>query len=162
MQTHKNEEKSSKKKRFPVIVDGSKLIFEKPKVTGEEILVKACKTPKECFTVYQKFKGCDFERIEHNQIVDLATKGLEKFLIKKSETSHYTLDDEPESTDRKSLSANQILENGGIKPVADYYLMEIESDGNEISHKNAPDVPIEMKCPGSKFVSIFRGAMPVS
>lgn len=162
MQTLKKEDKSSKKRKFSALVDQSKLVFNEPKVSREEILEEAGKEPTDCFTLYQKFKGCDFERIERNQIVDLSAPGIERFSIKKSETSHYTLDDEPESTDQSSLTANQILENGGTTPVSDYYVVEIDNDGTEISHKDKPDTPIEMKCPGSKFISIFRGSMPVS
>jgi len=162
MQTHKNEDKSSNQRRFPVLVDREKLVFNKPQVTGQEILLKAGKTPVECFAVYQKFKDCDFEHISLDEVVDLSCPGLERFTIKKSEVFHYKLDDDPETTEHSSLSANQILKNGDVTPAKDYYLMEIDSNGNEISHKDTPDAPIELKCPGSKFVSIFRGAMPVS
>lgn len=162
MQTHKNEGEPSKQRNFPIRVDGNKFIFNKPEVTGQEILIKVGKTPTECFTVYQKFKGCDFERISLDEIVDLSRPGLERFTIKESEVSHYTLDEEKETTEQKTLSANQILENGGVTPVEDYYLMEIDSNGNEIPHKDNSNDPIEMKCLGSKFVSIFRGSMPVS
>ncbi len=155
-------EKSTKHKNFKIKVDNEKVIFNKPVVSGEEILIKVCKTPVECFALYQKFKGCDFEKISLDQMVDLSAPGLEKFTVKDSEVTHYLLDDEPEMTDKKSLSANQILENGGITPVTDYFLTEIDSNGNTISHKETPDAQIIMKCPGSKFVSIFKGAMPVS
>ena len=42
------------------------------------------------------------------------------------------------------------------------YLVEFDHGGNEISHKEKPDAPIKLKCPGSKFVSVFRGETPVS
>lgn len=162
MHTSKTEENSSKHRKFIVIIDNKKYVFNKPIVSGEEIIIKTGNTPVECFTVYQKFKGCDFERISSNETVDLSNPGREKFSVKEAEVFHYLLDDEPETTDKKFLSANQILELGGVIPIQDYYLIEIDPSGNEINHKNKPDEPIKMKCPSSKFVSIFRGAMPVS
>ncbi|MFH6983105.1 multiubiquitin domain-containing protein [Marinoscillum luteum] len=159
---NKRGEKPPKNKSYKVLVDGDKFEFNKSVVTGEEILIKVGKTPPECHTLYQKLKGCDFEKISLDEVVDLANPGIEKFTIKPPEVFHYTLDEEPETTDSKTLSANQILQNGGIEPVEDYYLIEIDNSGREIPHKENPDTPIEMKCPGSKFVSVFRGEMPVS
>ncbi len=162
MNTNNGAEKSANKNNYKVMVDNIKIKFNKPVVTGEEILIKAGKTPVECFTLYQKLKGCDFEKISLSETVDLSSPGLEKFVIKEPEVFHYTLDDDPETTDQKSLSANQILENGGLTPASDYFITEIDNDGNTISHKETPDALIQMKCPGTKFISIFRGAMPVS
>lgn len=162
MQKHKNEEESSKQKKYLIIVDNVTVEFNKPEVTGMEILIKVGKIHAKCYSLYQKFKGCDFEKIGLDQIVDLSKHGLEKFTIKEPEVFHYTLDDEPETTDQRSLSANQIMQNGGVTPVKDYFLNEIDNNENEISHKDTPDAQIKMKCPGSTFVSIFRGATPVA
>lgn len=162
MNSQNSEDKSSKLQSYKIKVDHDVLVFNKPTVRGQDILIKAGKTPPECHTLYQKLKGCDFERVSLNEEVDLSNPGIEKFTVKPPEVFHYFLDDEPETTDESSLSANQILELGGIKPVEDYYLVEIDKDGNEINHKDTPDAPIKMKCPGSKFVSIFRGETPVS
>lgn len=162
MHTNKKEENSSNHGTYKVKVDNDVLVFNKPIVTGTDILIKAGKTPPECHSLYQKLKGCDFQKISLNEEVDLSNPGIEKFTVKPPEVFHYFLDDEPETTDESSLSANQILELGGIKPVEDYYLVEIDKDGNEINHNDTPDAPIKMKCPGSKFVSIFRGETPVS
>lgn len=162
MSTIKNKEKTFKNRLYKVLVDGDRFEFNKSVVTGEEILIKVGKTPPECYALYQKLKGCDFEKIRLDEVVDLANRGIEKFTVKPTDVFHYTLDEEPETTDSKTLSANEILKNGGIEPVEDYYLIEIDGSGQEISHKENPDKPIEMKCPGSKFVSVFRGEMPVS
>ncbi len=162
MHTNEKEENSSNHEAFKAKVDNDVLVFNKPNVTGKDILIKAGKTPPECHSLYQKLKGCDFEKISLNEEVDLSNPGIEKFTVKSPEVFHYFLDEEPETTDEPSLSANQILELGGIKPVEDYYLVEIDKDGQEINHKDTPDAQIKMKCPGSKFVSIFRGETPVS
>ncbi|CAD5269286.1 MULTISPECIES: multiubiquitin domain-containing protein [unclassified Imperialibacter] len=162
MKSIMKEEKTSAKKTYKVDVDGKKIDFIEPVVKGRDILVKAGKTPPECHSLYQKLKGCDFEKISLDERVDLSNPGIERFTVKPPDVFFYTLDEEPETTGEKALSANQILEDGGIMPVKDYYLIEIDSAGQEISHKDTPDEPIQMKCPGSKFVSVFKGETPVS
>lgn len=162
MSSIKEEVGTSKNISYKVLVDKDKLEFHKSFVTGEEILQKAGKIPLTCHALYQKLKGCDFEKIGLDELVDLGKPGIERFTVKPSEVFYYTLDEEPETTEKELLSANQILKNGGITPVEDYYLIEIDSSGLEVSHKENPDEPIKMKCPGSKFVSVFKGEMPVS
>lgn len=157
-----SEDKSSKFSSYKILVDNEMLEFHQARVTGLEILMTASKIPQECFALYQKLKGGDFEHISLDEIVDLSNPGIEKFVVKPSEVFHYKLDDEPETTEMQSLTANQILENGGITPVSDYYLIEIDSEGHEIRHFDNPEEPIKMRCPGSKFVSVFRGETPVS
>lgn len=158
----KNEVDSSKNKSYKILIDGDKFEFNNSSVTGEAILIKYGIMSPACFTLYQKLKGCDFERISLSELVDLANPGIEKFTIKPPEVFHYFLDEEPETTESEILSANQILENGSIEPVTDYYLIEIDESGKEISHKENTDAPIKMKCPGSKFLSVFIGETPVS
>jgi len=149
-------------KKYKVKIGDDKYTFNHECVTGKELLEKSGHIPIECYSLYQKFKGCDFEKISLQEKVDLSKPGIEKFVVKPSEVFHYYLDEEPETTDENHLSANQILQNGGITPVEDYYLIEIDSSGQEVTHKDNPDEPIKMKCPGSKFVSVFRGETPVS
>jgi hypothetical protein len=155
-------EKTSQKKTYKVDVDGEKLHFDYPTVRGRDILEKAGKIPPECHSLYQKLKGHDFEKISLDENVDLANPGIERFTVKPPDVFYYMLDEEPETSAEEYLSANRILEEGGLVPVTDYYLIEIDSAGQEISHRDTPDEPIQMRCPGSKFVSVFRGETPVS
>lgn len=158
----KNEGDSLENKSYKVLIDGDKYEFNNAIVTGEEILIKYGITSPNCFTLYQKLMGCDFEKISLSEAVNLSNPGIEKFAIKPPEVFHYNLDEEPETTDSEVLTGYQILENGGIKPVTDYYLIEIDNSGQEISHKENPNAQIRMKCPGSKFLSVFIGETPVS
>tara|TARA_R110002020_G_scaffold31481_2_gene98086 strand:- start:543 stop:1034 length:492 start_codon:yes stop_codon:yes gene_type:complete len=158
----KNEGDSLFNKSYKVLIDSEKHEFNNATVTGEEIFIKCGITSPNCYSLYQKLSGCDFEKISLGEVVDLSNPGIEKFTIKPPEVFHYFLDEEPETTDREILSANQILENGGINPVTDYYLIEIDNSGQEISHKENPNAQIRMKCPGSKFLSVFIGETPVS
>lgn len=161
MHTH-TEKESKNSKKFKILVDKNKVDFNQAIITGRDILTKSGHTPPECHTLYQKLKGCDFEKVGLDESVDLSHPGIEKFTVKPPVVFHYTLDDEPETTDEKQLTANEILSNGGLSPITDYYLIEFDDSGQEIPHKDNPDEPIDMKCPGSKFVSVFRGETPVS
>lgn len=148
-------------KRYRVKVDHEKIIFDKDKVTGRELLEAACKTPVECYSLYQKFRGCDFEKIDLNEIVDLRKLGLEHFVTKPPEVFYYDLDDEPETTDLKEMTPDQILKAGGVDPKT-HYLVQVNADGSQTSYKDKGDQPIKMKCPRMKFISVLNGPTPVS
>lgn len=137
-------------------------IFLKQFVTGREILENAGITETECVWLYQKLKDCDFEKIDLTEKVNLAKPGIEQFITKPTEVFHYFVDGEPETTDKKELTPNQILEAAGITPVKDYYLMKINADGSQQSFADSADTPLKMVCPAVKFVSVFRGETPVS
>ncbi len=149
-------------KRYKVKVNDEYFVFDHQFVTGKEILEKSNKIPVECHTLYQKLKHCDFEKIDLNEKVDLAKPGIEHFVTKAPELFHYTVDDEPETTDQNELTPNQILELAGITPTTDYYLVQINHDGGQTTYKDTPTIPIKMKCPAMKFISVFRGETPVS
>jgi hypothetical protein len=150
------------KKEFKTIIDGREVVFEHSTVTGKEILIKAGKTPPECFSLYEKLKGCDFTKISLDEKVDLSRDGIEQFVTKEPEVFDYFVDDEPETTDKKELTPNQILELAGLKPPRDYYLVQLNPDGTQTSYESTPNKPIKMKCPSMKFVSVYRGEVPVS
>lgn len=152
----------TKLRSFEIKVDDRIFEFDKPKVKGKEILLIAEKAPIECFSLYQKLKGCDFEKISYEEEVDLSHPGLEKFTVKESEVYHYTVDGEPETTEEKFPTANQILEWAGLEP-SKYYLYLIPENGQpEKNWKDNPNDKIEMKCPGLKFVSATRSGTPVA
>lgn len=149
-------------KKYRVKVDDEHYVFDQHAVTGRQILEIAGKTPVECHTLYEKLKRCDFEKIDLTEVVDLTKGGIEEFITKGPEVFHYTVDDEPETTEHKELTPNQILEAAGIAPVSDYYLVQINEDGSQTSYQDTPTTPIRMKCPQMKFVSVFKGETPVS
>lgn len=149
-------------KKYKVKIDNEYFIFDNQIVTGKEILEKVFKTPSECHSLYQKLKHNDFEKIDLNEKVDLTKPGIEHFVVKAPEVFFYTVDNEPETTDQKELTPNQILELAGIKPVSDYYLVQINHEGTQTSYRDIPTTPIKMMCPAMKFVSVFRGETPVS
>ncbi|MFT4155193.1 multiubiquitin domain-containing protein [Parafilimonas sp.] len=152
----------SEGKWYRVRIGTEYYIFLKQFVSGHEILEKAGITYVNCYWLYQKQKDCDFEKIDLQERVNLAKPGIEHFIIKSTEIFHYFVDNEPETTDLKAMTPNQILEAAGITPVKDYYLVRINADGSQQSFADTPNVPIIMVCPAVKFVSIFRGETPVS
>ena len=160
-QYSKSDKRPPAGKRYQVKVDDQTIVFNNEKVNGREILDAACKTPVECFTLYQKLKGCDFEKIDLNEVIDLTKPGIEHFVTKPPEVFYYDFDDEPETTDLKEMSPNQILEAGGIDPKT-HYLVRVNADGSQTSFKEQGDLPIKMKCPRVKFISVLNGPTPVS
>lgn len=152
--------KRTKKKLYKIKVNDRIVEFEKKVVTGEEILSEAGFCNPECYSLYQKFKGCDFEKTSLNERVDLSKKGLEKFTVKEPEIFNYSFDGEPETTDKEELTANELMELGGIKDPENYYLVEYTAKDSE--NKYQGDQKITMRCPGSKFVSVYDGSTPVA
>ena len=152
---------AKEKKGYAVKVNDSNLTFHDPIVTGKEILNQAGFDPLECYQLYQKFKDCDFERISPEEKVDLSKPGPERFLVKPTDIFHYTVDNDPETSEVKFMTANGILTATGLEPT-DYYLVEILPNNKQKSYKDHPNEPIELKCPGLKFISVFKGATPVS
>jgi hypothetical protein len=148
--------------RYKIKVGDHFYIFDHHIITGQDIFDKVGVAPVECFWLYQKLRGCDFERIHLHDKINLVECEVEAFIIKPTEVFHYTVDGEPETTDEKELTPNQILEAADIIPVSDYYLVRVNADGSQDSFKNTPETPIKMLCPAVKFVSAYRGETPVS
>lgn len=71
----------------------------------------------------------------------------------------YTLDGEPQTTLEKELTANQILQAGGID-VTQNYLIQLKGDGN-ISYKENLNQIIKMHN-NMEFLANYSGATTVS
>jgi hypothetical protein len=140
------------KNMYRIVVDDREIEFEKPKVTGREILEKAGKTPVDSFTLYQKFKDDDFKKIGLEDLVDLEREGLEKFVTKEPEVFNYTINGEPEMTDKKELTPDEILRLAGINHET-HYLVQLLLDHDKEIYAYCPHEPIRMECTGMKFIS---------
>lgn len=155
------EAKKPGKAPYKVLLNDKQYDFDTPIITGVELLNAAGLVPG-CYTLYQKLHGCDFEKIPLKNKIDLSDEGIEKFVTKDPDVFHYTLDDEPETTDQKSLSANDILAAGKVDSNT-HYLVEIMPDGTQISYKDRGTQSITMTChPRKVFISILNGPTPVS
>ena len=133
-------------------VNGNKIDFNDPRVNGREILTKAQKVPVECFSLYLKKQGCDFERISLDEQVDISDKRVEKFVTKEPEVFNYTVNDEPEMTDQSSLMPDQILKLAAISE-KEFYRVQVFPDGTKQDYAFAPHEPIKMVCTGMKFIT---------
>jgi hypothetical protein len=82
--------------------------------------------------------------------------------IMTTHTITYTLDDEPQTTLERELTARQILVNGGIDP-ASHYLKQIQGahDKEKKSYKDTPDEIIHLH-PNLQFISVSTGPTTVS
>ena len=78
----------------------------------------------------------------------------------RGEKFDYIVDDEPQSTDQKYLTPNQILKNAEIDTTTNY-LKQVKKGEPAISYENEPDTQIEMKN-HLKFISVRKGPTTVS
>lgn len=147
-------------KHYRVKIGGQYFVFHHHIVSGLELLEKAEKLPVECHALYQHFANGDFRHIRPHEQVNLAEHGTEHFVVKPPEVFHYLVNSDPETTEEKWLTPDQILERADIKPVKDYYLVAVEPDGRQISYQGKGHEPIEMKCPGLKFISVLHPVHP--
>ena len=148
--------------KYKVKIGEQYYVFHHHLVTGKQLLETADQLPVECHTLYQKFRNGDFKRIGLYDEVNLAEHGVEHFVVKPPEVFHYTVDTDPETTEEKELTPNEILKLADITPLEDYYLMQVLHDGKQISYLGKGNEPIKMRCPGLKFISVFNGEVPVS
>lgn len=137
---------------FKITFNEAKLISYKRIITGREIFSLAGIEICNCFDLYQKLKGNEYEKISLDEEVDLSDPGIEKFITKDSETFVYTLDGEHEMTDEKFLTPKQILEFGAIDSIK-YYLVQTLEDGSEKIYAFSCDEKIQMNCKGLIFSS---------
>lgn len=145
-------EKFFVKEKYGFLLNSLKFISFEKIVTGEQILKIAGISDIQCLSLYQKFKGNDFEKISFDEEVDLSNSGIEHFITKDSETSTYTLNGEHEMTDKKGLTANQILEFGAFD-TNENYLIQVFPDGQTKSFAYSPEESIKMICKGLVFVT---------
>jgi hypothetical protein len=129
-----------------------KLTSYKKMVSGKEIFYIAGIEQPNCFVLYQKLKGHDFEKISLDKIVDLSISGIERFITKDSDTFVYALNGEHEMTDKKVLTAREILEFGAVDSEK-FYLIQSFEDGSEKNYAYSYDEKIEMNCKGLVFIT---------
>ncbi len=139
-------------KVYVTVVNETELAFHKPEVTGAELLIAAGFEHLQCHTLYQKLKGCDFNKVALDDVINLADEGIERFVTKGPEVFNYEVNGEPETTDKKELTPNQIMQLKGIHP-HNHYLVQLLHDGERIVYTYCADESIKMDCRGMKFVT---------
>lgn len=76
----KKGEVPAKGMQYQIRVDKEHYVVDVHEMTGCEILLKADKNPPERFRLDQKLKGGATQKIDLNDVVDLTTPGLERFM----------------------------------------------------------------------------------
>lgn len=140
-----------KPKVYIATVDEIEIAVHYPKITGAHLLREAGFEHIKCHTLYQKFKGCDFEKVAMDEVIDLSKEGIEHFITKGPDVFNYEVNGEPETTDKKELTPNQIIQLKGVHPHS-HYLVQLLHDGGRIVYAYCPDEPIKMDCRGMKFI----------
>lgn len=135
---------------FYFTLNGEKYRSFQKIVTGTEILHIGGISNVRCYALYQKLQGCNFEKIRLDEKVDLNDPGIERFITKDADTFTYTVDGEPEMTDKKSLSSNEILRLAGKNPETHYLIQRI-AEQQDVAYAWNPDEPIAMDCKGLTF-----------
>ena len=67
-------------KQYRIRVDKTLIVVETSTITGREILTRAGKIPPERYRLDQKLHGGRTVKIELDQVVDLTTPGVERFM----------------------------------------------------------------------------------
>jgi hypothetical protein len=73
---------------------------------------------------------------------------------------HYTVDDEPQETHEKVLTAAQIVRNAGLDP-EQRYLLELVPSKDPLSFEGKMDSEIKMR-EGTRFITAGTGPTPQS
>lgn len=141
-----------KPKIYVALVNETELAFHHPEVTGTELLKAAGFEHLQCHTLYQKLKGCDFDKVALDDVINLADEGIERFVTKGPDVFNYGVNGEPETTDKKELTPYQIMQLKGVHP-HNHYLVQLLPDGKRIVYAYCPDEPIKMDCRGMKFLT---------
>lgn len=134
---------------YEIKINEKLVVFNKPQVTGREILEHAEMDPVECHSLYQKIKGYDFEYIALTDTVDLSNEEIEHYITNGPVVFNYTVNKEPETTDSKFLTPAQIILLAGLNR-QEVFLLEISDEG-EINLAYKLEEPIKMRCPALKF-----------
>lgn len=137
---------------FKIIVNKDEIFFSDSQATGKQILEKAGLTPLQCYTLYQKLKGCDFTKIDLDEEVDLSNTEIEHFVTKEPEVFNYHVNHEPEMTDKKFLTPLEILKLAAISPEHSY-VVQVNEGGSETELAYKLEEKIKMFCTGLMFIT---------
>ena len=149
-------------KKYLITINGDPHVFDNLIISRSQIIRKVGFENETKLMVFQIIDDSDLIMLDGNDKIDLSQPGFEKFIVKESFVFNYYVDDDTETSDTKTLTANQILKRATYKP-SDYYLVELLEGGGQKSYKDNPDEEIVLTHkPEKRFISIYRGDMPVS
>jgi hypothetical protein len=147
----KNIQEPNKVTDYATSVNEIEIVVHDPKISGLELMKKANLEHVDCLELFQLFDG-DFKKIAIDQIVDLSAKGFERFVTKEQEYRNYTVNQDPETTDKRELTSDEILKFAGLNP-EEYFLILVKKDGAKVSYGHQPHEKIKIECGGMHFVT---------
>lgn len=136
---------------FATSVNDTELFFNEPKVSGLELMEKSNLKHIECLELFQLVEG-DFKKIAKDEIVDLSAKGFERFVAKDAQYRSYSVNNDPEVTDKRELTPEEILKLAGLNP-EEHFLILVNKDGSKVSYGHQPQVKIKIECGGMHFLT---------
>jgi hypothetical protein len=74
------DEKPPKGKHYRIRVDKTVYVVEGPNISGRQILEISGHVPPEQWRLDERFRGGTTKKVELNDVVDLTTAGLERFM----------------------------------------------------------------------------------
>lgn len=128
------------------------VLFDHPAVKGRELLEKGGYLPVTCHALYMKLAGCDFEKVSLEQIVHLDNPGQEHFVTKDPDVYPYTINKDPELTEEKELTPDQMLKLAGLN-AQQFYLIQKEESGEDRVLAFLSGEPFRMHCSGLHFIT---------
>ena len=133
--------------RYRLRVDGSRFADQKPEITGSQILDLVGKRPDE-WSLNQKHRDGRRERIEPDQVVDLATPGLERFETVRKQA--------PQGTGARTLLPEDVQYLDATYP--DRWSMTAEGNGKQGLLIDGFPVPAEYQaCVATLMVQVPSG-----
>jgi Multiubiquitin len=104
-------------KSFELRLDNRTYDIADPVLTGQQLLDLANKRPSDQYLVYQLLQNGQFEGIRLDELVDLRTPGIEKFMILESDRAFFlTLDGRKIEWPASILSGRKLKELAGVDP----------------------------------------------
>lgn len=147
-----NTEPALNKKKYNATVNEVEISVTDPKQTGKSILIEAGIKNYDCVDLFQIISKANFEKISLEEPVDLSKSGSEIFITKPAEYLKYTINNDPELTDKKSLTADEIIINAGLDPKK-HFLILLKADGGKESFARRGDSIVKITCPPLKFIT---------
>lgn len=137
--------------QFATSINDFEFVVQNPKISGLELMKKADLKHIDCLDLFQLLDG-DFRKIPKDEIIDLSAKGFEHFITKEKEFRSYQVNNDPETTDKRSLSPNEILKLSGLNP-DEHFLILVKKDGSKVSYGHQPNEKIKIECVGMHFLT---------
>src|ERR1700733_6918933 len=111
---HHHDKPAPRAKHYAFRVDKTRVVVDKRKIDGEEILGKVGKTPDK-FKLYQHKRGHQPVQIEPKEVVDLRAPGVERFTTMPKDTTEGLDDGEGKREFRLPSADEDYLSGLGLK-----------------------------------------------